>query len=148
MTPAASEDPLDLQSLGARAEHSLQHPSSKVPSSASSHWPRSAATPWIKGALLAGVLVLAASQGGGLRRQVFGVSQAALNLEAQAALASARAAVEQHFKETGAWPDRVPLAALDALVSMERTGSEYRLAVRLEGKAWTMDQTGKMTSEP
>lgn len=103
------------------------------------------AAPWGKIMLLVGVLVLVLLQGLELRRQFFGITQSALRLEAQSVLTAAHAAVEQHRKETGELPDRVPLAALDALVTMERSGSDYQLKLVLDDKTWTMDKYETIT---
>jgi hypothetical protein len=101
-----------------------------------------ATAPWGKITLLLGALVFLLSQGMELRRQLFGATQAAVAIQAQSVLTAARAAIEQHRKETGELPDRVPLPALDALVTMERSGSDYQLKLGLDGQTWNMDNYG------
>jgi hypothetical protein len=41
----------------------------------------------------------------------------------------------------------VPLAALNALVALERNGSGYLLKLALDGKSWEMDQYGTISGE-
>ena len=85
------------------------------------------------------------AQGPELRRQIFGVPQAAIQLQAESVLNAARAAVEQYRKTNGSLPDRVPLAALDAMVTMEPSDSNYQLTLVLDGKAWQMDSQGTLS---
>jgi hypothetical protein len=73
---------------------------------------------------------------------LFGVSQSAMQVEAQTVLNAARAAVEKHHELTGQWPDQVPLPALEALVSMQSDVAGYQLTLVLDGSSWRMDQYG------
>lgn len=83
--------------------------------------------------------------GGQLKRQLFGISQAAIHLEAHGILVAARAAVEKHHELTGQWPDRVPLPSLEALVAMQSDVSGYQLALVMDGNTWKMDQHGTIS---
>ena len=94
-----------------------------------------------------GLTALLFVQAGDLRRLFFGVSQASIQAQAQTILTTARAAVEEHHKLTGKWPDRVPLAALDALVAYQNDGISYQLKLVLDGKTWQMDHYGTISGE-
>lgn len=80
---------------------------------------------------------------GGLRSQLFGLPASAARAEALATLEAARQAVENHRSTTGQMPERVPLAALDALVQMETTTTGYRLRWRATGVQ--MNEKGQVT---
>ena len=56
---------------------------------------------------------------------------------------AARQAVESHKSSTGQIPERVPLAALDALVQLETTPNGYRLRMRGTGAGLQMDEKGQ-----
>lgn len=144
MKSKSPDDPLDIDALVTAAN---QH----VERAADRQHPRTrsalASAPWVKITLLAGALVFLFMQGLELRQQLFGATQAAVALQAQSVLTAAQAAVELHRKETGELPDRVPLAALDALVAMESDGTSYRLKLVLDDKTWNLDQQGKITEE-
>lgn len=145
MNTRPSNEPLDIDALVSAANHQVAHAADQH--HRNQHAARSAlaTVPWMKITLLIGALAFLLSQGMELRRQLFGATQAAVALQAQSVLTAAHAAIEQHRKETGELPDRVPLAALDALVTMERNGSDYRLKVVLDDKAWNMDKYEKIT---
>ncbi len=147
MTNPSTDDSLDIQALGAKAHHALQKVADQDGSGGALNSSGRSFFFWLKLVLVAGLAVFFLSQADGLRRQLFGVSQATTQLEAQAVLKSARAAVEQHRKETGALPDRVPLAALEALVTLEHTGTDYQLKIVLDGKTWTMDHNDHISGE-
>lgn len=80
---------------------------------------------------------------GGLRSLLFGLPASAARAEALTTLEAARQAVESHRSSTGQMPERVPLAALDALVQMEVTANGYRLRSRATGAQ--MDEKGQVT---
>ena len=140
MNMKPSNDPLDIDALVSAANQHVERGSDQH--HRNEHAARSvlATAPWGKIALLLGALAFLLSQGMELRRQLFGATSAAVALQAQSVLTAAHAAIEQHRKETGELPDRVPLAALDALVTMERSGSDYQLKVVLDNKTWDMDK--------
>lgn len=143
MTNPSNDDALDIQALGAKANRALQRGADKTASAEAPARTGPSLAFWLKLALLVGLASFFVFEADGLKRQLFGVSQATTQLEAQAVLKSARQAVEQHRKEIGALPDRVPLAALEALVALEVIGTNYRLKIVLDGKTWTMDQNGE-----
>ncbi len=82
---------------------------------------------------------------GGLRSLMFGLPASAARAEAKTTLMAARQAVESHKSSTGQMPERVPLAALDALVQLETTPNGYRLRMRGTGAGWQMDEKGQWT---
>jgi hypothetical protein len=137
----------DLQALSVQADNALMAKANSSLSRATTGPLGLSWFSWFKLTAVSGLLLYTLAHAGGLKRQVFGVSGATKQFEAQAILKSARAAVEQHRKETGSWPERVPLAALDALVNMKRTGNDYQLSIDLDGKIWVMDQNGLTTGE-
>ena len=99
---------------------------------------------WVS-VLWAAVLLPLTWNAGGMRTAIWGLPQSAIRAESVATLEAARAAVDSHRKITGAWPDRVPLAALDALVRYEPTPSGYLLTLQMQGMQLVMDQTGQVT---
>jgi hypothetical protein len=137
----------DLQALNLQAHNAVMANANRPLPSASVGPLGMTWLSWVKLALALSLVIYLLAHAGELKRQLVGVSSSTQNLEAQAVLKSARAAVEQHHRETGFWPDRVPLAALDALVSMKRTGSDYQLQFDLNGKVWTADRNGTVTGE-
>jgi hypothetical protein len=145
MSAQRPEDPFAIQSLVTAANRQIMHDAAKGQPSESPARKFLGSVPWFKIGLLAVALTVLFQQAGDIRRQLVGVSQATIELEAASILGTARAAVDQHRKSNSEWPDGVPLAALDAMVSMERTGESYRLELILNGKTWQMDQNGTVT---
>jgi hypothetical protein len=82
---------------------------------------------------------------GGLRTALLGVSHSATQAENNAILSAAKAAVESHRRTVGQLPDRVPLAALEALVGFETTPAGYQLSIETQNSRITMDETGRTT---
>jgi len=145
MKSKPSNDHVDIDALVSAAHHQVERAADQH--HRNEHAARSvmATAPWGKITLLLGALVFLLSQGMELRRQLFGATSAAVALQAQSVLTAAHAAIEQHRKETGELPDRVPLAALDALVSMERSGNDYQLKLVLDDRTWNMDKYETIT---
>jgi hypothetical protein len=144
MNSQPPEDPFAIQSLVSAANRQITQDAAKAQRRVSPAQKRLGSVPWFKVGLSAVALAALIQQGGDIRRQLIGVPQATIRLEALSVLNAARAAVDQYRKTTGELPDRVPLAALDALVAFERTGDAYQVKLTLDGKTWEMDHNGKI----
>jgi hypothetical protein len=142
MTSKSPGESPDIDALVTAASHHIERSGDLQRRQASTVHGIWNSAPWGKIVLITLALALLLSQGLELRRELFGATQAAVELQAQSVLIAARAAIEQHRRETGELPDRVPLPALDALVTMEHNGSDYRLKIVLDGKTWDMDNYG------
>ena len=133
----------DLQSLGAAAQRQIDR---KTQPQDTLQRPRQIAglslAAWLK--LLVGIIFLLWlwSHSQTLVRTLLGVPAGVAQAQSEAILTAARKAIEQHHQATGQWPQRIPLPALEALVTMERHGADYRLSVTLDGRGYTMDSSG------
>jgi hypothetical protein len=147
MTQNSSENQLDLNALVSAANRQVDQAADAALQKASRPSNASTFRLGLTLVLVAGLLALLFTQANTIQRQLFGVSQATMQAEAQTILTTARAAVEEHHKLTGKWPDRVPLAALDALVAYQNDGISYQLKLVLNGKTWQMDHYGTISGE-
>jgi predicted lipid-binding transport protein (Tim44 family) len=147
MTQNSSENQLDLNALVSAANRQVDQAADAALQKESRPSKASAFRLGLTLVLVAGLLALLFTQANVIQRQLFGVSQATMQAEAQTILTTARAAVEEHHKLTGKWPDRVPLAALDALVAYQNDGISYQLKLVLNGKTWQMDHYGTISGE-
>lgn len=108
--------------------------------------PRSSVARYLAVAILwlAAIAPLALNTGG-IQGLIFGLSANTARAEAVVTLEAARRAVEGHRSSTGQMPERVPLAALDALVQLEATAAGYRLSTRNGKISVQMDEKGQWT---
>ncbi len=139
------DESVDLQSLASAADKHIEQAEERHARKEPTALASFLAAHWLQLLLVLVALVVLFAQGAELRRQIFGVPQAAIQLQAEGVLNAARTAVEQYRKTNGSLPDRVPLAALDAMVSLEPSDGNYQLTVVLDGKAWQMDHQGKIS---
>lgn len=102
--------------------------------------------PWLRGVvgLLVAGLFLSTLGDHRTRRYWLGVSDQEQTTEMSAAMAAAKLAVERSHATTGEWPDRVPLAALAALVQLENPGPNFRLLARTDQWELTMSAAGEV----
>lgn len=142
MSQQSNGESLDLQSLVSAANKQIERTENQHARKESTTLARFLTAHWLQLLLVVVALAVLFAQGPELRRQIFGVPLAAIQLQAESVLNAARAAVEQYRKTNGSLPDRVPLTALDAMVTMESSGSNYQLTVVLNGKMWQMDSQG------
>ena len=83
-----------------------------------------------------------------IRTILFGLPAKTKLADAEMVLEAARSAVEAHRSINRTLPERVPLAALDALVKMELLpGGTYTLFLEVNGVKARMDSSGIMTVE-
>lgn len=142
MTQKSPSESPDLQALVSAASRHIEHAADKHARQESHAVGNFVFAYWPKIFLVVVAIAVLFAQGAELQRQFFGVPQGAVQLQAESVLTAARAAVEQHRKTNGSLPDRVPLAALDAMVSLESNDGSYQLTLVLDGKKWQMDHQG------
>jgi hypothetical protein len=136
------DESLDLQSLLSAADKHIEQAGERRAHKKPTALGSFLAAHWLQLLLVMLALVVLFAHGAELRRQIFGVPQAAKHRQAEGVLNAARTAVEQYRKTNGSLPDRVPLSALDAMVSLEQSDGKYQLTMVLAGKTWQMDQQG------
>ncbi len=138
-------DALDLSALAQSAHQQISAQAQPSAAAARRHkgWRYLAA-----GLLWVVVLVPVLTDMSGLRTRWIGMPQSAVRAEALATLRAAKVAIDQHRQITGEMPDRVPLAALAALVQFESTPSGYRLSMPMRNGTLSIDQSGAITEQP
>jgi hypothetical protein len=137
----------NLDALGGAAQAGLEQRRSRIAAKAENGSRLPQLKRWASWAILIAAITFVLSEASTIRAVLFGLPTKTKLADAEIVLEAARQAVEAHRKITREIPNRVPLAALDALVRLELTADgSYRLVLEANGVTAQMDAAGVMTA--
>jgi hypothetical protein len=143
---ADQDDSLDA--LGSAAQVGLERKFGRTVQRAHAGDRPSKVGKWLSWGVIVIAVVYVVPQLTSTRAFLFGVSQATKLADAEVVLEAARQAVERHRMINRSLPAQVPLAALNALVSMETTASDtYVLRFDANGIRARMDSAGNFATD-